>query len=121
MHLREFKVDTMTARRPPSSAQAVAQTLSVIYSLRSLIAPYSPEWSITFVLLLSTYYLWAITLKHSLSSPGSFCEPLSPLTGRQRLLQPEPGRCVDQSDRVQLAVERTLRNRLLGVPLKGEE
>ena len=62
MHLREFKVDTMTARRPPSSAQAVAQTLSVIYSLCSFVAPYLPECSITFVRLLPTYYLWAVTL-----------------------------------------------------------
>ena len=53
----------MNARRAPSTAQAVAQTLSVIYSLCSFIAPYLPEWPITFVLLLPTYYLWAITLK----------------------------------------------------------
>jgi hypothetical protein len=114
MHLREFKVDTMIARRAPSSPQAVAQTLSVIHALYSFIAPYLPKWSITFVPLLLTYYLWAITLKESLSPPGSFCEPLSPLTGRQRLFQPEPSLCVDQSDRVPLAVERILRNRLLG-------
>jgi hypothetical protein len=75
------------------------------------------KWFITFLYLLPIYYLWAITLKQSLSPPGSFCEPLSPLTGRQRLFQPEPSRCVDQSDRVQLAVERILRNRLLGARL----
>ena len=54
----------MTARRAPSSPEVVAQTLSVIYSLCSFIALYLPNWSITFVLLLPTYYLWAITLKH---------------------------------------------------------
>jgi len=42
-------------------------------------------------------------------------------TGRQRSFQPEPSRGVDQSDRVQLAFERILRNRLLGERLKGEE
>jgi len=84
----------MTARRAPCSPQAVTQTLSVIYSLCSSIDPYLQKWSITFVPLLPTYYLWAITLKQSLS---------------------------DQSDCIQLAVERVLRNRLLGARLKGEE
>jgi len=42
-------------------------------------------------------------------------------TGRQRSFQPEPSRGVDQSDRVQLAFERILRNRLLAERLKGEE
>jgi hypothetical protein len=42
-------------------------------------------------------------------------------TGRQRSFQPEPRRGVHQSDRVQLAFERILRNRLLGERLKGEE
>jgi hypothetical protein len=80
----------MTVRRSPSSAQAVAQTLSVIYSLCSFIAPYLPEWSITFVPLLPTYYLWAITLKQSLSPPGSCCEPLSPLPDAKGHSNPSP-------------------------------
>jgi hypothetical protein len=112
MHLREFNVDTMTARRAPSSPQAVVQTLfrnllflffylsvfaKMVYYLRSITL---------------NYYLWAITLKQPISPPGSFCEPLSPLTGCQRLFRPEPSRCVDQSDRVQLSVERVLRNQI---------
>jgi hypothetical protein len=64
MHLREFKVDTMTARRAPCSPQAVAQTLSAIYSLCYFIDPYLQKWSITSVLLLPTYYLWSITLNN---------------------------------------------------------
>ena len=34
----------------PSAPQAVAQTLSVIYSLGSFMAIYFTKWSITFVL-----------------------------------------------------------------------
>ena len=62
MHLREFKVDTMTARRASSSSQAVVQTLFRNLLFLSFTSPYLPEGSITFVLLLPAYYLWAITL-----------------------------------------------------------
>ena len=65
MHLREFKVDTITARRASSSPQTVAQPFSVIYSFCYFLAPYLTEWYITFYLLLLAYYLWAITLKAS--------------------------------------------------------
>jgi len=104
MHLREFNVDTITARRAPSSFQTVVQTLFhnllFLFFFPSLFAKLIYYFrSTTFDLLPLGYYPEATQIRPP------------PCQG---LFQPEPSRCVDQSDRVALAVKRVLCNRRLG-------
>ena len=61
-------VDTMPAGRARSAPQALCKPFSAMYSFCSFTCPDLQNCSITFVLLLSTYYLWAITLAQFLSA-----------------------------------------------------